>query len=115
MDERFESDEPALLLIANNTTRNCIVKNISVGGARLECAAGWSGVTVGRLEFLADGVNVGFRIVDNRNGKLIVRFDKDTSTRRLITAKLFTGGYHNEIQHVSPWNVVRSTAIAMIS
>ena len=114
-DERFESGERAILVTQDDKTLDCVVRDLSVGGAHLECAAGWTGVIAGRLTFFVDGATVGFRTVNIRAKRLTVRFDQDSITRRLMTAKLFTGSYNSEIRRVSPWHVIRTTARAMVS
>ena len=101
-DERFVSGERAMLVTQDHETLDCVVRDISVGGALLECAAGWTGVMAGRLKFLVDGATVGFRMVTITGNRLTVQFDQDLLTRRLMTAKLFSGLYHSEIGHVAP-------------
>ncbi len=115
LHERFLTDEPALLTMQDNLAMRCVVRDVSVSGALLECAAGWNGVAVGRLTFVGDGTEIGFRPVHVRDGYLAIRFDDDSRSRRMLTAKLFTGDYHNEIEHVSAWSVVRTTIGAMVS
>jgi cellulose synthase (UDP-forming) len=114
-DERFASGERGVLATQDGKRLNCVVRDLSVGGAHLECSAGWSGVMAGRLTFSVDGATVGVRTVKIRTDRITVQFDQDTATRRLMTAKLFTGSYHSEIRHVSPWNVLCATARAMFS
>ena len=114
-DERFASGERAILVTQDDKALDCVVRDLSVGGAQLECSAGWAGVIAGHLTFLVDGATVGFRTVNIRAKRLTVRFDQGSITRRLMTAKLFTGLYHSEVRHVSPWHVIRTTARAMVS
>ena len=104
-----------MLVTQDDQTLDCVVRDISVGGAHLECAAGWTGVMAGRLTFLVDGATVGFRTVTSRASGSPSSSIRISITRRLMTAKLFTGSYHSEIRHVSPWNVIRTTARAMVS
>jgi cellulose synthase (UDP-forming) len=115
LDERFVTEEPALLNMPNDRTLSCVVRDLSVGGARLECSTGWTGVLAGHLTFLADGTTVPFRPLRLMAGDLTVRFDEDPCSRRLMTAKLFTGGYHNEIERVSAWSVLCTTARSLVS
>ncbi len=115
LDERFASDEAALITTPDHETIKCEMRDLSVGGALLECESGRPVVLTGCLTFLVDGVTVGFRAVNRRAGELAIRFDDDAQTRRLMTAKLFTGNYHNEIATVAPWNVTRAIARAMVS
>ncbi len=114
-DERFVSGEQAVLVTDGGTTLDCVVRDLSVGGAHLECSGGSTGTVTGRLTFLGDGATVGIRTVSARDRRITVEFDQDSLTRRLMIAKLFTGSYHSEIRHVSPWNVFRTTARAMIT
>ena len=67
------------------------------------------------MTFFAVLFPLGFRTVNIRAKRLTVRFDQDSITRRLMTAKLFTGSYNSEIRRVSPWHVIRTTARAMVS
>jgi hypothetical protein len=115
VDERFDTDEPALLAMADAPDLRCIVRDISVGGAHLERAEGWAAVAAGRLTFLADGTSIRFRPVRMRGARLAVRFDDDTRSRRMMTAKIFTGRYHNDIGHVSVWAVLRTAAQAVFA
>lgn len=114
-DERFLSGEPAVVLTQDNRTLHCIVRDLSVGGAHLECSADWTGVTAGRLTFLGDGTTVGIRTLRVMADRITIQFGQDAVTRRLMTKKLFTGSYQCEVRHVSPWKVARVTARAMVS
>jgi cellulose synthase (UDP-forming) len=114
-DERFVSGEKAVLVTEGGKTLDCVVGDLSVGGAHLECSGGSTGAVTGHLTFLGDGVKVGIRTVRVRASMITVEFDQDSVTRRQMTAKLFTGSYHSEIRHVSPWNVFCTTVRAMMS
>ena len=115
LDERFMTNEPALLTVENNRELRCVVRDLSVGGARLECSDGWTDVVAGRLAFLADGVNVRCWPVRRLAGDLIVRFEANQQTRRVMTAKLFTGRYHNEVAEVSTRRVISTAVQALFS
>jgi hypothetical protein len=109
LNERFTANEPAVLTFPGRRTLNCLVRDLSVGGARLECPAGspeqWSGLSPGGLTFVNDGTTVRFRPVRNAAGDIGVNFDDDADTRRAMIGKLFTGGYGNEIERVSTCSV----------
>jgi cellulose synthase (UDP-forming) len=115
LDERFPADEPALLSTTGAGERTCIVRDLSVGGASLTCSDGWSDVLPGQLMFLQDGTTVRFRPIRLNDGELAVRFDDSAQSRRRMTAKLFTGRYHNEIEHVSAWKLLRTTVRSLLS
>jgi hypothetical protein len=115
LDERFATDEPAILTMPNAMALDCVVHDLSVGGANIACSAAWPAVVPGRLTFLADGLTVRFWPIRMKDGELAIRFGDDPQSRRRMTAKIFTGGYHNEIEHVSAWNVLRTTVQTLLS
>jgi len=118
LHERFATNEPALLSLSNGRTLSCVVRDLSIGGANLECPAEYSeecaAVTVRRLIF-TDGATVRFRVVRATAGALAVRFDDDAWTRRVMIAKLFTGAYKNEVGHVSTWSVLRTSVQTLLT
>jgi hypothetical protein len=114
LNERFASDEPAILALPDNRTISCVVSDLSVGGAQLRSPAGaaeqWNGITPGRLTFVRDGTTLKFQPVRVKAGDLAVKFDDDARTRRLMISKIFTGSYRNGVEHISRWTVLsRST------
>ena len=113
-DERFVSEEPALVT-AERQDLSCVVRDISVGGARLECSAGWDRRHGGSPDVSHGWHDCSFSAPAIMAGDLTVRFDEDACSRRLMTAKLFTGGYHNEIERVSAWSVLCTTARSLVS
>ena len=118
LHERFATNEPALLSLSNGRTLSCVVRDLSIGGAHLECPAEYleecAAVTVRRLIF-TDGATVRFRAVRATAGALAVRFDDDAWTRRVMIAKLFTGAYKNEVGHVSTWSVLRTSVQTLLT
>ena len=97
VEERFQSGEPALVKLTTGMRAPCVVRNISLSGANLVLGIGRlrSG-DEGVLEF-ANGVEAPFKLARNLSGGLAVRFRDDSETRRKLIAKLFTGGYANEV------------------
>jgi cellulose synthase (UDP-forming) len=96
-EERFQSGEQALVKLTTGMQAPCTVRDISLSGANLVLGIGRlrSG-DEGVLEF-ANGVEAPFQLVRNLPGGLAVRFRDDSETRRKLIAKLFTGGYANEV------------------
>jgi cellulose synthase (UDP-forming) len=101
-DERFNSKEVATVVFPGEAGRECIVRDISVGGAYLLREAGWP-LSHSRGELLLD--NGSFRlpfntIRGNRDAGLSVQFRHGDTSRRALIRKLFTGGYNNEVEEV---------------
>jgi cellulose synthase (UDP-forming) len=96
-EERFHSGEAATIRLANGMLAPCQVRDISIGGANLVVRMGrLRGDETGAIVF-ADGVEAPFETVRNLPEGLAVRFSDDDATRRALIAKLFTGGYANEV------------------
>jgi cellulose synthase/poly-beta-1,6-N-acetylglucosamine synthase-like glycosyltransferase len=110
LNERFATDEPAVLSLPNSRTLSCLVRDVSIGGAQLQYPIGspepWSNLSPGRLTFLTDGTTVRFRPVRANGGNLAVKFDDDAVSRRAMIGKLFAGGYSNEIERISMRSVL---------
>jgi cellulose synthase (UDP-forming) len=98
--ERFQSDETATLRLSNGMQTACEVRDISLGGANLAVPLGRLRADDRGVLVFADGVEAPFAIVRNLEGGLAVRFSDDDATRRALIAKLFTGGYDNEVEQI---------------
>jgi cellulose synthase (UDP-forming) len=99
-EERFQSGEAAILRLANGMRAPCVIRDISIGGANLALDLGrLRAEDEGALVF-GDGVEAAFQIVRSIPGGLAVRFNNSVETRRQLIAKLFTGGYANEVDEI---------------
>jgi cellulose synthase (UDP-forming) len=99
-EERFQSGETATLRLDNGMQAPCVVRDISIGGANIALGLGrLRADDEGALVF-GDGVEAPLQIVRSVPGGLAVRFNDSVETRRKLIAKLFTGGYANEVAQV---------------
>jgi cellulose synthase (UDP-forming) len=102
-DERFASGERTTAVLPGEAPRECVVLDMSLGGARLSCVGGW-GAAVGSGELALDrgAFRLPFAAVRlDPEGALAIRFKHSDASRRALTRKLFTGGYDNEVDQVS--------------
>jgi cellulose synthase (UDP-forming) len=117
LNERFTSNEPALLTLPDDRMLSCVVNDLSVGGAQLQCPAGaagqWNGITSGHLTF-SDGMTLKFQPVRAKSVDLAIKFDDDARTRRMMIGKLFTGRYRNEVEHISKRTVLIRSAQTLL-
>ena len=101
-DERFLSSERAFVRFDGHPASfACTVADISLGGARLWRDQGWSGAVENGVLHFRDGLAVPIvarRIVGEP--ALATQFVANTSIRRALIRKLFTGGYNNEVERV---------------
>ena len=96
--ERFDSSEHATLVLSSGERLPCEVRDISLGGANLGVAVGpLAPRSKGQLEFARD-VLVPIEVRRSFPGGLAVKFSEDAQTHQKLIAKLFTGGYENEVQ-----------------
>ena len=111
-DERFASNERAIVRFdGNQASFACTVADVSLGGARLLRDQGWSGAAESGVLHFRDGLAV--PIVARRiigGPALAAQFIADTSIRRALIRKLFTGGYDNEVEKVRLIHTVLGTA-----
>jgi cellulose synthase (UDP-forming) len=105
-EERFQSGEAAFVRLANGMQAPCVVRDISIGGANLSLGIGQLRTgDEGALVF-GDGVEAQFQLVRNLSNGLAVRFSDNVETRRRLIAKLFTGGYANEVPQIKVTRVL---------
>ena len=108
--DRFLSGENATLEINNNAV-NCVVLDVSLGGARILLNSNSSNK-------IHEGQKIIVHIYDRKIPAKIIRFidqdtevalefEVDTAMRRFLIAKLFTGNYDNEIGRVSVWGSIK--------
>jgi cellulose synthase (UDP-forming) len=99
-EERFQTDECATLRLANGMKAPCVVRDISLSGAKIALGIGrLRSNDEGYLAF-ADGVEAPFTLVRNLADGLALRFVETAETRRALIAKLFTGRYNNEVPEI---------------
>jgi cellulose synthase (UDP-forming) len=101
-DERFTSGEAGVLVVLGEAASACTVRDISVGGARLDRDGGWDKAAPAGELVLDRGMfrlpYIAMRI--SRDGSLAIRFRLADASRRALIRKLFTGGYDNEVERV---------------
>lgn len=107
--ERFVSGESATIVLDGGMRIPCRIRDISLSGASLEFNIGQIRADDhGDIDF-ADGTRVPFRQVRRLPSGLAIRFEDETASRRALIAKLFTGGYENEVAEIK----IRSVAVAV--
>lgn len=108
--ERFLSGENATLEI-NGCIVNCVVLDISLGGAKVL-------LREANFRSVQEGLKIKVNIYDtkipakitrfiNTETEVAIEFEIDTAMRRFLIAKLFTGNYNNEIGRVSVWGSIK--------
>lgn len=100
-EERFASDEPAVLRLPGGQHAARLL-DLSTGGARL--ALPGPGALAGEHgELLLDngGLRIPARLVRQDETSVAVVFEADTATRRSLILRLYTGDYINETEHVA--------------
>ncbi len=98
--ERFASGEAATLVLSSGARFPCVVRDISTSGANLGLKAGRiRSDDRGVIDF-SHGEQVPFEVVREVTDGLAIRFDEDAASRRTLIAKLFTGGYENEVRQI---------------
>jgi cellulose synthase (UDP-forming) len=105
-EERFTSGEAAILRLTSGMQAACEIRDISLSGANLGVPLGRLRADDGGVLIFADGVEAPFEIVRNLEGGLAVRFSSDSTTRRKLIAKLFTGGYDNDVEEIQVTRVL---------
>ncbi len=99
-EERFSANERATLRLASGMQAPCLVRDISLSGAKIELSIGrLRADDEGCLAF-ADGVEAPFKLVRNLPDGMALRFVESAETRRALIGKLFTGRYNNEVPEI---------------
>ncbi|HEY4042353.1 MAG TPA: glycosyltransferase [Rhodopila sp.] len=112
-DERFLSNEPGVVIWPNEAVTECVVRDISSGGARLSAPAGadpanlWDTVhAVGHLSLDEGRLKVPFHLLRCQENELIVQFDTTLQVRRALIGRLFGGDYARELERVTMHRVL---------
>ncbi|MDR3409290.1 MAG: glycosyltransferase [Methylovirgula sp.] len=100
IEERFNSGEAAMVRLANGLQVPCVVRDISLGGANLAIGFGRLRAEDQGCLVLSNGIEAPFAQVRQAQSGIAVRFRLDKETRRQLIARLFTGGYANEVQQI---------------
>ena len=99
-EERFPSGETATLRLVNGIRAPCVIRDLSIDGASLALGIGQIRADDEGALVFGDELEAPFQIVRRIPGGLAIRFNSDVETRRKLIAKLFTGGYANEVEEV---------------
>jgi cellulose synthase (UDP-forming) len=105
-EERFLSGEQALIRLDNGVQAPCVVRDISLSGANISLGIGRLRANDQGTLVFNDGVEASFRLARNLPDGLAVRFADDSTTRRRLIAKLFTGAHANEVHKVKVTSVM---------
>ncbi len=129
-DERFSVDEAASIqlnpLFNNNecascsASVDCIIQDISLGGAAVRCNSGWRELCGPARLILTGGdgelnLSLPFTVVERSGDLLTLSFHTETWIRHALIRKLFTGAYHKEIESISALAVFRSLGRTLFS
>ena len=108
---RFESGEPAEVHIGPNVF-DCIVKDISTGGAMLLRTDGWPEVPGTPVLVMEEGaLRLPLEAARTHGISMAVTFGSEGAPRRILIRKIFTGSYSNEVEHVSVVKVLTSVLV----
>lgn len=94
-EERFATDEPARILLADGTSVPARLRDLSTRGGLVEAA----GVTAlgGSLLLDQGALRIPFEVVRVTRHGLALRFLAGTALRRALILRLYTGAYRNEV------------------
>jgi cellulose synthase (UDP-forming) len=100
-DERFRSNERAILTLSSGHSFDVRLRDISLGGASV---AGISSPDAlrgdGELYLPEANLQIPFSVVNQRAGLLSVKFRTTNKLRRALITMLFTGDYNNDVEQV---------------
>jgi hypothetical protein len=140
-DERFMTDEEAVVRLSriggpgvgqesgrlNESGENdasseiaCQLQNLSMGGAEIACPDGWKSL-VGPaclvVYSVADRVSLAlpFTVVSRSGNLLTIQFAPEPWIRHALIRKLFTGGYHQDVEEISALAVLSTLAHNLVS
>lgn len=100
-DERFRSNERAIVTLSSGESFDAHLRDISLGGASITGMNASSGLRGdGELYLPEANLQIPFSIANQRAGLLSVKFRTTDQLRRSLITRLFTGDYHNDIQQV---------------
>lgn len=89
-----------MVRLGNGLQVPCVVRDISLGGANLAIGFGRLRAEDQGCLVLSNGIEAPFAQVRQAQSGIAVRFRLDKETRRQLIARLFTGGYANEVQQI---------------
>lgn len=110
-EERFESGEEAVIQFGQEEVR-CLVSDLSVGGASLDCTSRFpTGTKLGLV--LANAGQIMARVVRSTSRQAAIEFVHSDLTRDAIIRKLFASGHRNQPDQCSSMRSGLSIARAM--
>lgn len=113
-DERFRSNERAVVKLSSGQVFQAHIHDISVGGASLTgivTAGSLSGD--GELYLPEANLLLPFSVMKQRSESLSVSFRLSDKLRRSLIVHIFTGDYHNEVEQVLVRRVFAAVAKAI--
>jgi cellulose synthase (UDP-forming) len=113
-DERFVTNEPGGTIWPDQAVSECIIRDVSLGGARLQPPRGvtdpanwWNNPHgTGLLTFDEGRLTVPFNVLRRQGSDLIVQFAPSLDVRRALIGRLFGGGYARELERVAVHRVL---------
>jgi cellulose synthase (UDP-forming) len=99
-EERFATDEAAVLRLEDGSALQCRVEDMAVTGARLRCDWAPERGTRAQLVLAAPPLVLPFEAIRSGQGSVSGRFIADAWARRELIARLYTGDYTNDVQQV---------------
>ena len=115
VDERFECDEPAVVVWPGRSGTICRVKDISMGGARVVCDEWTHSAETGVLSLDGGKLSIPFTRLRLNGSELIVRFRSTPAIRHALIERLFDDNYVPEIEEVHALRVLGLLARRLIA
>ncbi|MGE0419195.1 MAG: glycosyltransferase [Acetobacteraceae bacterium] len=106
-DERFTSNEQAVVVWPGRSGAVCRIRDISMGGARLWARRWVKPDETGELMLDSGRLRVPFRRLRQSGDELVVRFEVSTALRRALIERLFVNDYVAEVESVDAFRVLR--------
>ena len=105
-DDRFETNESAVIRLDGELDLGCNLQDLSLGGALVKRESGWRNL-VGPAALVLDGGNLVLPVtVVRRDGTTAaLNFLPDPALRRALIVKLYTGGYNREVERIKMLHV----------
>jgi cellulose synthase (UDP-forming) len=115
-DERFTTNEEAIVVLEDGTELPCRLQDISLGGACLVRDSGWPDIGKPACLVLDYGRLIApFEMVRRAGRKLALKFHAAPWIRHALVLKLFTGAYHRDVESIRPAQVFYTLMKAVLS
>jgi cellulose synthase (UDP-forming) len=116
--DRCDANDPATDEVPKEFP--CQLRNISLGGAAIFCPEGWSAL-VGPASLILHSadqqtpLSLPFTVANRQDDLLTLQFSADPWIRHALIRKLFTGGYHQDVEQISAFSVLSTLGHNLVS